>query len=145
MKTPQISVDDIRLVQQTWEQVIPISDLAATLFYDRLFETDPDLRALFDGTDLDAQKRKLLDALSLLITGLDDFDALVPVLAALGQRHIGYGATPAHYFAVGAALLHTLETGLGDSWTEDAAGAWTAVYTAVADIMKSPDQTSLAA
>jgi len=35
------------LVQDTWERVAPDSEAAARLFYDRLFEMNPRLRALF--------------------------------------------------------------------------------------------------
>jgi hemoglobin-like flavoprotein len=35
------------LVQDTWEWVTPDSETAALLFYDRLFELNPQLRALF--------------------------------------------------------------------------------------------------
>jgi hypothetical protein len=36
-----------QLVQESWMQVEPIADTAATLFYGRLFELDPSLRPLF--------------------------------------------------------------------------------------------------
>jgi hemoglobin-like flavoprotein len=35
------------LVQDTWERVAPAPEAAARLFYDRLFEMNPQLRALF--------------------------------------------------------------------------------------------------
>jgi len=145
MTTQNLTADDIAIVQRTWQQVAPIADTAAGLFYDRLFETDPELRAMFRAVDLDVQKKRLMEALSFVIGALDNFDALVPTIAALGHRHVGYGATPAHYFTVGAALLHTLEQGLGDQWTDSVASAWTNTYTAVADIMKNPGSPAMAA
>jgi hemoglobin-like flavoprotein len=35
------------LIRASWAQVAPIADTAATIFYDRLFELDPELRRLF--------------------------------------------------------------------------------------------------
>ena len=35
------------LVRASFAKVAPISDLAAAMFYDRLFAIDPDLRPLF--------------------------------------------------------------------------------------------------
>jgi hemoglobin-like flavoprotein len=145
MTTQNLTADDIAIVQRTWQQVAPIADTAAGLFYDRLFATDPDLRAMFSAVDLDMQKKRLMEALSFVIGALDNFDALVPTIAALGQRHVGYGVTPAHYFTVGSALLHTLEQGLGDQWTDTVAAAWTNTYTAIADIMKNLGSPALAA
>jgi nitric oxide dioxygenase len=42
-----------------------------------------------------------------------------------------------HYDLVGAALLWTLEQGLGDAFTPSAREAWAAAYAAVATIMRS--------
>jgi hypothetical protein len=49
----------IRLVQSSWEQVVPIQDAAAGLFYSRLFEVDPTLAPLFKGNMVE-QGRRLL-------------------------------------------------------------------------------------
>ena len=53
---------------------------------------------------------------------LDRPAALEPVLLQLGVRHAGYGVQPAHYDTVGAALLDTLQTGLGAAFTPSCAG-----------------------
>ena len=46
--------------------------------------------------------------LCLLVGGLDEPDALLPTLHALGESHRGFGAKPAHYFTVGEAMIDTL-------------------------------------
>ena len=132
-----MSPEQKKLVQETWQQVVPIADTAATLFYERLFDTNPEIRDLFSGVDLPAQRAKLIQALGMVVGALDRFDTLFPAIAALGRRHAGYGVTDAHYDAVGAALLWTLEKGLGDAWSDDAKSAWAAAYAAVAGIMRS--------
>ena len=38
---------------------------------------------------------------------------------------------------VGAALLYTLEKGLGEAWTPEVADAWTAAYGALSGFMMS--------
>lgn len=114
-------------VQRTWEQCVPIADTAANLFYDRLFELDPKLRALFP-TDLTAQKQKLMTMITTAVRSLGDLDALVPVLQSLGRRHVGYGVKEEHYPTVGAALLDTLAKGLGPAFTPTVKESWTAVY-----------------
>jgi len=54
---------------------------------------------------------------------------------ALGERHKGYGVTMAHYAPVCAALLWTLENGLGPAFTPEVKAAWTETYTALAGVM----------
>lgn len=45
------------LVKTSFEKVLPMSDVAARLFYHRLLELDPSLRKLFV-TDMEEQGRK---------------------------------------------------------------------------------------
>jgi hemoglobin-like flavoprotein len=123
------------LVQTSFEQVRPIADAAAALFYNRLFELDPTLRPLFKG-DMKEQGRKLMDMITLAVKGLDRPEALLPALAALGRRHAGYGVSKHDYETVGEAFLWTLEQGLGPGFTPDVREAWEAVYGFVAGAMR---------
>jgi hemoglobin-like flavoprotein len=125
-----------RLVENTWKQVAPIADAAAEIFYGRLFEIDPTTRKLFHATDMVAQRKKLLQTLSFAINGLNDLDALASKVEDLGRRHAGYGVTDPQYDSVGAALLWTLEQGLGQAWTPAVASAWTEVYQLLSRIMR---------
>ena len=128
--------DQKDLVRQTWAQVVPIADAAATLFYDRLFEIDPPTKLLFKADAMAEQRLKLIHTLDLLVLGLDRFEDLVPVIEELGRRHLQYGVRDSHYDSVGAALLWTLERGLGEQWTAETRDAWTQVYTLTAGIMQ---------
>ena len=122
------------LVQQSFQQVVPIADTAATIFYERLFAAAPAVRPLFKG-DVTEQKRKLVQMLAYCVSKLDAPDELLPAVRALGKRHVGYGVTDQHYQLVGAALLSTLETGLGAAFTPEVKDAWTAVYNVLATTM----------
>jgi len=128
--------DQKLLVKSTWASVLPIADTAASLFYDRLFEVNPPTRALFKSNDLPEQRRKLMQALAVVVSGLDHLEQLVPTVEALGKRHAGYGVTEAHYASVGAALLWTLEQGLASAWTREAEAAWSAAYDLLSGIMQ---------
>lgn len=124
----------ITLVQDSWQQVKPIAPAAAALFYQNLFAADPSLKSLFKG-DMVAQGAKLMQMIGAAVGKLGDLDTLVPILQAMGRRHVGYGVADAHYATVGGALLKTLETGLGPVFTPPVKAAWTEVYGVMAETM----------
>src|ERR1700760_1831287 len=117
----------IKLVQESFAKVAPISEVASELFYGRLFEIAPSVRAMFPA-DMTEQRRKLMMMLAAVVNGLGNLESILPAASALAKRHVGYGAKPEHYPVVGSALLWTLEKGLGEAWTPELASAWTAAY-----------------
>jgi len=128
--------DQVKLVQQSFAKVAPISDQAATIFYDRLFEVAPSVKAMFP-SDLTEQRKKLMATLAVVVNGLSNLESVLPAASALALRHVAYGAKPEHYPVVGGALLWTLEKGLGGAWTPEVAAAWTAAYTTLSGYMIS--------
>jgi hemoglobin-like flavoprotein len=127
--------EQIVLVQSSWEKVKPISETAAALFYGRLFELDPSLKPLFKAP-IEEQGRKLMGMITIAVNGLDRLEALVPAVQDLGARHVGYGVKDHHYDTVGAALLWTLEQGLGPDFTPEVREAWSQTYSVLADTMR---------
>lgn len=128
--TPQ----QIDLVQTSFKKVVPIAGTAADLFYGRLFEIAPEVRPMFP-EDMKEQKIKLMSMLGTAVTNLHKLDTILSAVKALGERHKGYGVTAAHYAPVGAALLWTLEQGLGADFTPEVKAAWTETYTALTGVM----------
>jgi nitric oxide dioxygenase len=82
-----------------------------------------------------AQRAILMQTLALLVSSLDDLERVVPVLEALGRVHAGYGVRQRHYDTVEAALLWTLDRGLGDAFDDETADAWATAYSIVASVM----------
>jgi hemoglobin-like flavoprotein len=74
--------------------------------------------------DLSEQKRRLMSLLGTAVAGLADLDRLVPAVRTLGRRHVSCGVKAQHYVQVGAALLWTLEKGLGTAFTLQVKDAW---------------------
>ena len=99
---------------------------------------------MFKG-DMTEQRRKLMQMLTAAVKGLDRLDRLVPVVEDLGRRHAGYGVADAHYDTVGAALLWTLEKGLGSAFTPEVKEAWATVYGLLATTMKNAAARELSA
>jgi len=126
--------DQVKAIQESFAKVVPISEQAAALFYGRLFEIAPAARPLFRG-DLEEQGRKLMGMLGAVVNGLGNIETILPAASALAKRHVDYGVKAADYEPVGAALLWTLERGLGAQWTLEVKAAWTEAYTVLADFM----------
>lgn len=124
----------IKLVQNSFAQVAPISTIAADLFYGRLFEIAPSVRRMFP-QDMVQQKMKLMTMLGVVVNGLSKIDALLPAVRALGKRHAGYDVHPEHFAPVGAALIWTLKQGLGDDFTPEVKEAWTTAYGVLSSVM----------
>lgn len=126
--------ETIKHVQDSFALVAPVADEAAAAFYQRLFELDPSLRPMFKGS-IEEQGRKLMAMLTIAVRSLDDLPKLVPALENLAIRHIDYGVKDSHYQTVGAALLSTLQSKLGDHFTDDVREAWTTVYGTMTTVM----------
>ena len=87
--------EQVQLVQQSFARVAPISEQAAVLFYGRLFEVAPSVRAMFPD-DMTGQRKKLMATLAVVVNGLTNLEAVLPAASALAKRHVGYGARPEH-------------------------------------------------
>lgn len=131
-----MNTDQIKLVQNTFDKVRPISDKAAELFYNHLFELRPSFKSLFKG-DMKTQGRMLMQMIDYAVSGLDNPDTILPIIQDLGKRHVGYGVKEEYYETVGEALLWTLEQGLGKDFTPEVKDAWAAAYKLLSDTMKS--------
>jgi hemoglobin-like flavoprotein len=129
-----VTPSQIDLVQTSFAKVAPIAETAASLFYGRLFEIAPEVKPLFKG-DMKEQGRKLMTTLAVVVNGLKNLDAVVPAAKALAVKHVSYGVTADHYAPVGAALVWTLEQGLGDDFTPETRDAWIAAYTLLSGVM----------
>ena len=134
-----MSPQKIRLVQASFEQVLPFADSVAALFYGRLFELDPGLRFLFNA-GMQEQVHKYMAMVHLVVANLSRPDTVVPMLQALGRRHATYGVNDSHYETMSDALLWALEKSLGPLFTPDVREAWAEVYTLLADTMKAAVQ-----
>ena len=137
--TPQ----QIELVRRSWQQVFPLRETAAQMFYDRLFELEPALRPLFK-SDLSQQAGKLFDTLNALVASLGETGALESVAGPLRRSHAGFRATPAQYAAVGEALMWTLGASVGKAFTAPVRAAWSDAYAGLAAAMQG-DRSAAAA
>jgi hemoglobin-like flavoprotein len=123
-----LSRDDIRLVQESFDQLWPTAK-TAELFYTRLFEIAPHIRPMFRNVpDMAKQCDKFTATLAMLIWSLDDHAKLLPAVEMLAKHHVQYGVEPAHYATLGQALMWTLEQRLEGEWNDAIAAAWARAY-----------------
>jgi hemoglobin-like flavoprotein len=125
------------LVTESFAKVAPISETAAELFYNRLWEIDPSTKDLFKKTNMREQGRKLMQTLATAVGALHNLEAIIPVVEQLGKRHIAYGVKKEQYDSVGTALIWTLEQGLGADFTPETKEAWVKVYGILASVATS--------
>src|SRR5215216_5906344 len=133
-KEKKMDTKQIELVQASFEQVRPIADQAAEIFYGRLFEIAPQYRMMFKH-DLKKQGAMLMSTLGLAVGSLKNLETILPAVRSLGQRHAGYGVTAADYQPVAEAFLWTLDHYLGDAFTPELKEAWVVAYTTLAGVM----------
>src|SRR6478752_9447951 len=126
--------EQVKSIQESFTKVAPIADTAAALFYNRLFEIAPDAKPLFRG-DMTEQGRKLMKTLTVVVNGLGNLQTILPAASTLAKNHVAYGVKASHYTPVGAALLWTLEHGLGAAWTPEIQNAWSAAYATLSGFM----------
>jgi len=130
----QLSPRQITLIQQSFDQVSPIRDKAAAIFYARLFEIAPQVRPYFKG-DMTAQGAKLMATLGAVVVGLDELDRIVPVAQSLAVRHVDYGVQQEDYAPVGEALIYALAQGLGTAFTTELKESWITAYGILSAVM----------
>lgn len=129
--------DQIRAVETSFRRVMAIRDAAAALFYENLFRRDPALRPMFAETDMSAQGVKLMASLGFVVQELKNPAAIAHAVEGLAARHRDLGVTSRDYDTVGAALIDTLQAGLGEDFTPELRAAWTGAYAALSAIMQA--------
>src|SRR5262249_46228566 len=132
---PPVPAQQARLVRETAPLIESKAGLAGLVFYRHLFTLAPSLRPLFD-TRIELQGRKVMEALRYTMASLESPKALVPMLEALGRRHVAYGARAEHYDTVVEALLLAMRDVHGAGFTTEVEQAWRTALGWVAEVMK---------
>ena len=127
--------EQILLVKKTWSifrEIDPV--LVGDVFYSKLFFDMPSLEKLFH-TSKEEQSRKLIEMFNVIVGRLDNLEELTEEIKQLAIRHVQYGVKEYHYKAVGAALLWTLQQGLGKDWDEEIKEAWASCFNILSTTM----------
>jgi len=127
---------ELERVQVSWEKVAPNADKFVQLFYNKLFELDPQLQSLFKRS-MRMQGRKIMSMFSSAVEYMGHTEKVLPPLIAAGKRHIQYGVADKDYETVRQALMQTMSEALGEEFDSETRLAWELAYNSIQDIMKS--------
>jgi nitric oxide dioxygenase len=130
-----VTSEQKHLVRKSFREIERAPEVAALIFYRRLFEIAPGLRPLFKH-DIEAQAAKLMEMLGFVLCLLEMPVRLATELEALGARHVGYGVKDEHYAVVGRAMVDMLGEVLDARFTPEVRVAWLAFYTNISDAMR---------
>jgi hemoglobin-like flavoprotein len=126
---------DIQTLRSSFRRLSPRADALTHCFYDTLFTRHPEVLPLFEGTNFDDQRKKLMRALALVVRHLEQPDFLRAYLHGLGAIHLAYGVATEHYAAVGECLLTALADTAGSSWSDAEQAAWQGAFTLISEAM----------
>lgn len=126
---------NISLIKESFEKAKPIADQVANKFYEFLWGDYPQSKQLFNGVNMEKQKKALINSLVFIVDNIDNGDKVIPYLEKMGVRHINYGTKDEHYSWVGNSLIKTFAHFFGDSWTVELEENWTTAYGLIANTM----------
>ncbi|MFT7558555.1 MAG: nitric oxide dioxygenase [Flavobacteriales bacterium] len=91
-----LSQETINTVKATTSLLAEKGEAITLHFYQRLFESNPDLKNIFNQVNQKRgeQPRALADAILAYANNLDNIDMLVPVVKRIAHKHVSLGIKP---------------------------------------------------
>lgn len=126
----------ISIVKESFEKVVPYSNRLTRVFYDQLFELNPELRKLFK-KDMREQRRKFMKTLTFIVLNLHDAETVGAKIKSLASAHILYGVKEKDYETFNTGLIFALSAALGDDFTPAIKSAWKEAFSTITKIMVS--------
>jgi hemoglobin-like flavoprotein len=135
METNQFSKEEIKLIQYSFKTLTSKSKRVGEKFYDRLFESNPEISGLFKG-DIKEQAGALMRMVKTVVEGLNNPQIIIPAIQDLGRRHNEYGVKPEQYKIFGECLISTIEKEMGNDFNTATKKAWEKLYSQLAEEMR---------
>ncbi len=138
-----LNASEISLVQASFRKISRNGDEAASLFYTRLFEIDPRLRAL-TRADFAEQKRDFIRLLGTIVHRLDCFELIRDHLQDLALCHPTVTACDPPHRSIGTALFWMFEQVLGLEFTPPLLAAWMKLFLSLSNDLSASASRQLA-
>ena len=126
---------NIDMIRSSFELVKPMAVEVSEYFYQTLFRSFPEVKPLFEKTNLINQKNALIQSLVFIVDHLDQPEKLNAYLKKMGARHLDYGVTENNYEAVGKSLIMSFRYFFGAKWTRELEDQWIHAYGVIAETM----------
>lgn len=126
---------NVRLLESSFAKIEPKKYAFSASFYQKLLAHHPELKPLFKDTDLQAQEKKLIVSLAIIVENLHNPETLTVALKSLGAYHREVGTLREHYPMVGQALIETFAEYLGEEWTSETERTWLDAYNLICETM----------
>lgn len=127
-----VTKNETALLQASYARMAARHRTAAQDFYGRLLAIAPELRPAARH-ELGGNGQMFMATLGMLVRGLCETPALLPVAASLAERYLTFGADAERLPRIGEALLATIADTLGDDLSAEAQRAWALAYDALCD------------
>lgn len=107
-----------------------------TTFYKLLFNSNPEVKAMFDMSKQEsgAQPKALAGVVLAAAQNIDNLSLLLPAVQKIAQKHVALNVKAEHYPIVGASLLEAIKVVLGDAATDEIINAWGEAYGVIAQV-----------
>ena len=113
--------EQVDLIRKSFDAMWSMRGEIADLCYSRFFELAPDAKDLFR-SDMERQRVKLMDQIAAMVGSLDQRAMFQSLVTHSGRQHARFGVRPSHYDAMGEALMWSLESKFGASFTPELHG-----------------------
>ncbi|KAF1911298.1 globin-like protein [Ampelomyces quisqualis] len=136
-----LTPSQVQIIKATVPVLAEHGNSITTKMYADMIDANPDLRNIFNHTHQATghQARALAGALLAYAAHIDDLGVLSPALQLICHKHVSLYIRAEHYDIVGANLLESMKTVLGEAGTSHTMDAWGAAYRQLANTMISKE------
>jgi nitric oxide dioxygenase len=137
-----IKPESIAVIKATVPVLQKHGEALTRLFYQRMFENNPEVKVFFNQAHQHAgsQQRALAAAVCAYAENIDNPGVLADAVELIAQKHASLGIQPEHYPIVGQNLLAAIKELLGEAATDAIIDAWAEAYQALATIFIEREQ-----
>ncbi|MFY0625131.1 MAG: hypothetical protein JXR07_02470 [Reichenbachiella sp.] len=131
-----LTSEEIETVQVSFEKIANFSKKATIIFYQYLHHLDPILYNTMR-KEIGLDEERLFSLAQNLIHNLSNDREIVPTLHMIAKNSNSQLLKDSDYGTIGAALLFSIESLIGDDWNEFVKRSWVSAFTFIAINLKS--------
>lgn len=129
----QLTDREIELVRRSFQEAMLRREPFQLDFYEEFFRRAPETRSMFRD-DIAGQGMRFMNAMRAIVDNIGK-DNLADRLVDLGHGHAALGVRAEHFEPMREALVATLASTIGDSYTDEIGAAWRKAFDEIAKAM----------